>query len=112
MASVGVTAPTESIKPPTIGGNYDLDDAIVAGTSTHGENANPPINCYILAALPIPNTQVLSAHNYGMSLWGRTAKIITRLPDGKKETYFLKVKCGEMIFFTLPPEPFCRFRES
>lgn len=102
MASVGVTAPTESIKPPTIGGNYDLDDAVVAGALIHGEGTGPPTNCDNLVALPIPNTQVIAAHNYGMSLWGRTAKIITQLPDGEKETYFLKVKCGKMIFFTPP----------
>ena len=44
MASVGVTAPTESIKPSTMGDNYDLDDAIVAGTLIHGEVTDPPTN--------------------------------------------------------------------
>ena len=46
-----------------------------------------------------------------MSLWGRTAKIITQLPEGKKETYFLKVKCGEMIFFNLSAKPFNRLHQ-
>lgn len=42
-------------------------------------------------ALPISGTQVVSAHCYGRSLWGKMAKIIARLPDGKIEIYFLKV---------------------
>lgn len=29
---------------------------------------------------------------YGNSLWGRTAKIVGRLPDGKLEVYFHKVR--------------------
>lgn len=103
MASGGVTAPTENISPPTIGGNYDLDDAIVAGQLIWTESADPPINRPLFAALPIPDTQVLSAHCYGGSLWGRTAKIMTQLPDGEKKTYFLKVRYCEMVFFPPPP---------
>lgn len=43
-------------------------------------------------ALPIPGTKVIEARNYGMSLWGQTARIETELPDGKKKFYFLKVR--------------------
>jgi hypothetical protein len=42
-------------------------------------------------ALPIPGSKVLSANEYGMSLWGQTGKILVELPDGVVETYFLKV---------------------
>lgn len=31
MTSGGDTAPTEAIKPPTIGGNYELDESILTG---------------------------------------------------------------------------------
>lgn len=42
-------------------------------------------------AFPIAETEVLSARKYGMSLWGNTATIYTKLPDGAEKTYFLKV---------------------
>lgn len=45
----------------------------------------------MLLALPVPNTTVIAARNYGMSLWGRTAKISTKLSDGEPRNYFLKV---------------------
>ncbi|KAI4122571.1 MAG: hypothetical protein LQ347_006459 [Umbilicaria vellea] len=45
----------------------------------------------VVKALPIPGTTVTTALNYGMSLWGRTAKIICSLPDDNKRNYFLKV---------------------
>ena len=36
-------------------------------------------------------TTVVHALNYGESLWGKTAKVIVRLPDGDMQNYFLKV---------------------
>jgi hypothetical protein len=42
-------------------------------------------------ALPIKGTEVTLAHEYGMSLWGNTAKICARLPSGETKGYFLKV---------------------
>ena len=41
--------------------------------------------------LPVPGTEFVAAFNYGMSLWGRTAKLICRLPTGGRINYFLKV---------------------
>jgi len=41
--------------------------------------------------LPVPGTEVIAAFNYGMSLWGRAAKMICRLPNGERVNYFLKV---------------------
>lgn len=45
----------------------------------------------MLPAFPVPGTTLITANNYGMSLWGRTAKLICHLPDGERISYFLKV---------------------
>ena len=47
-----------------------------------------------LLALPIPDSKVVAAFEYGTSLWGRTAKLICCLPNGERINYFLKV--GEL----------------
>nr|KMM68489.1 hypothetical protein CPAG_04816 [Coccidioides posadasii RMSCC 3488] len=67
----GDQAPAAPVPKPEVRGNFDLDDAVVD-------------------ALPIPGTKVISAYNYGMSLWGQTAKIYTVLPTGERKEYFLK----------------------
>jgi len=46
---------------------------------------------YLRPAFPIPGTQVTDAYNYGESLWGKTAKLVVRLPTGENDNYFLKV---------------------
>jgi len=43
------------------------------------------------SAFPVPGTRVVHAQDYGMSLWGKTAKVIVKLPLGGNESYFLKV---------------------
>jgi hypothetical protein len=43
-------------------------------------------------ALPVPDSALVSARYYGMSLWGQTAKIMVRLPSGKPQIYFMKVR--------------------
>ncbi|KAF1982272.1 hypothetical protein K402DRAFT_397712 [Aulographum hederae CBS 113979] len=74
----GEEAPSEPVPKPVVGGNYDLDDTV-------------------FEALPIDGTTVTSARSYGMSLWGHTAKITARLPDGMKVNYFLKsVSLGDL----------------
>ena len=40
----------------------------------------------------MPGTRVVHAQNYGMSLWGKTAKVIVELPTGEERSYFLKVE--------------------
>ncbi|EEP82520.1 predicted protein [Uncinocarpus reesii 1704] len=67
----GDEAPVSLIPAPLRGGNFALDEAVID-------------------ALPIPGTKVISARKYGMSLWGKTAQICTKLPDGRLEEYFLK----------------------
>ncbi|KAK2787219.1 hypothetical protein FQN52_007308 [Onygenales sp. PD_12] len=67
--------PEEAIKPPRTFGNFPLDEAV-------------------LEKLPIPGTRVISSRAYGMSLWGRCAKIVAELPDGTTKKYFLKVAKG------------------
>ncbi|KAH8586371.1 hypothetical protein B0O99DRAFT_748375 [Bisporella sp. PMI_857] len=67
--------PEEDIEPPSAFGDFPLDEAVIE-------------------SLPIPGTTVLSSHAYGMSLWGKCAKIIAELSDGQMEKYFLKVASG------------------
>lgn len=38
-----------------------------------------------------PNHKVIAVFPYGSSLWGRTARVVVRLPDGSKTNYFLLV---------------------
>ncbi|KAI0868416.1 hypothetical protein GGS24DRAFT_513419 [Hypoxylon argillaceum] len=63
---------SEEIKPPAVGGEFSVDEAV-------------------LAALPITGTKLQAARQYGSSLWGLTAKITAQLPDGTTRSYFLKV---------------------
>ena len=100
------------IPPPKIGGNCTLDENVVKGKSVIPLVECPFqfellssvvgfsmmdstelmfLNSLRCLALPVPGSVVLAARNYGMSLWGRTAKISTELPDGKRKDYFLKV---------------------
>lgn len=45
---------------------------------------------YLEIAFPTPGTNIVHALEYGKSLWGRTAKIMVRLPSGEEKDYFLK----------------------
>lgn len=87
--------PEEPIRPPRTGDKFEIDENVVAGkvpfNIVHTEDLLLNTDTVFVSALPVPGASVVSAHAYGMSLWGRTAKIITRLPDGKSKTYFLKV---------------------
>ncbi|KAI1127542.1 Fructosamine kinase-domain-containing protein [Nemania abortiva] len=67
----GENAPTSSIPRPQLGSSFDLDQAVIN-------------------SLPVPGTIVVSAHRYGVSLWGEAAKIAVELPGGRQENYFLK----------------------
>ncbi|KAI9718674.1 MAG: hypothetical protein M1828_006609 [Chrysothrix sp. TS-e1954] len=64
---------------PNTSGEYDQ----VRGTFTLDDN--------VTEALPIIGTKVLHARKYGQSLWNQIIKIITRLPDGSRQNYLLKV---------------------
>jgi hypothetical protein len=44
-----------------------------------------------ILAFPVLGTEVLHALSYGESLWGKTAKLLVRLPSGEEQQYFLKV---------------------
>ncbi|KAI4676006.1 uncharacterized protein J4E84_009805 [Alternaria hordeiaustralica] len=54
--------PTEPFLPPQASGSYKVDERVVA-----------------------------DAYNYGESLWGKTAKLVVRLPTEENDNYFLKV---------------------
>ena len=43
-------------------------------------------------AFPLSNTKLETAYHYGSSLWGKIAKLVTRLADGTTQNYFLKVR--------------------
>ncbi|WEW55099.1 hypothetical protein PRK78_000527 [Emydomyces testavorans] len=77
----GEQAPAVPVPKPEVRGNFQLDDAVVDGEADYLKHE----------ALPIAGTKVASAYNYGMSLWGQTAKIYTVLPTGERKEYFLKV---------------------
>ncbi|KAF2839197.1 hypothetical protein M501DRAFT_1003750 [Patellaria atrata CBS 101060] len=64
--------PSEPFLPPKAGGSYEVDQSVIA-------------------AFPIPGTEVVRALNYGESLWGKTAKVLVRLPSRETQYYFLKV---------------------
>ncbi|KAL8648353.1 MAG: hypothetical protein Q9226_006029 [Calogaya cf. arnoldii] len=61
-----------TIAPPRLGSGFEVDPTV-------------------LKSLPIPETEIVTAFNYGMSLWGHTAKLVCRLPTGERVNYFLKV---------------------
>jgi protein-ribulosamine 3-kinase len=42
-------------------------------------------------AFPVQGSKLIRVFNYGESLWGKTAKVVVKLPSGEQETYFLKV---------------------
>jgi hypothetical protein len=97
--------PEEAIAPPKTFGNLPLDEAVLESM------ADPSLRYIQLGwadrqieslELPVPGTRVISSQAYGMSLWGRCAKIIAELPDGTTGKYFLKVSCfslREYVFF-------------
>ncbi|KAI9696262.1 MAG: hypothetical protein M1836_005815 [Candelina mexicana] len=64
--------PSDPILPPEPSGNYEVDESVRA--------------CF-----PVRGTRVVHAQNYGISLWGKTAKVVVELPTGEEKNYFLKV---------------------
>ncbi|KAH9907805.1 Fructosamine kinase-domain-containing protein [Xylariomycetidae sp. FL2044] len=73
----GEEAPASSVPKPELGSSFELDSGV-------------------REALPIAGTTVIFARNYGMSLWGQTAKITAQLPNGERKNYFLKtITLGE-----------------
>lgn len=80
--------PSEPILPPQPSGNYDVDENVRAC-----EVGIPNVARTLLmtVAFPVPGTKIVHAQNYGMSLWGKTAKVIVELPSGEEKNYFLKV---------------------
>ncbi|KAL8893831.1 MAG: hypothetical protein Q9192_004879, partial [Flavoplaca navasiana] len=64
--------PSDLIAPPTATGTYQVDENVIK-------------------SFPIEGTTIVQALSYQEPLWGKTAKVIVRLPDGDMENYFLKV---------------------
>ncbi|KAK4238883.1 Fructosamine kinase-domain-containing protein [Achaetomium macrosporum] len=64
--------PTGPLPHPVVQGPFEVDENVVK-------------------AFPVPGSTLVDAVGYGQSLWGNTAKVIARLPDGSLENYFLKV---------------------
>ena len=88
----GLEIPDAPIPKPHLGGTFELDGSVVKGKPTW----RPPFARAVAekrnsTALPVPATEVISAFTYGRSLWGSTAKVICRLPNGSQVNYFLKV---------------------
>ncbi|KAL8816848.1 MAG: hypothetical protein Q9223_004213 [Gallowayella weberi] len=64
--------PSDTIAPPVATGTYQVDQSVIE-------------------SFPVKGTTIVHALNYGESLWGKTAKLIVRMPDDDVQTYFLKV---------------------
>lgn len=80
--------PSEPILPPQPSGKYNVDESVRACRS----NLQNVVSSYsYLSALAMPGSKITHAQNYGMSLWGKTAKMIIELPSGEEKAYFLKV---------------------
>lgn len=88
----GEQAPLQPVPKPILGSGFSLDRDVIDGERP--PEIQNPIYAQSLPnekAFPIPGTKLLLARDYGMSLWGHTARIDTELPGGKKKSYFLKV---------------------
>ena len=88
------------IKPvvsPQPSGRYIVDESVIDCTFSTLLIFVPTLNILLCLAFPIPGTKVIHALNYGESLWGKTAKIVVRLPSGERANYFLKV-CQTDVF--------------
>ena len=88
----GQEVPDHPIPRPKLGGQFELSDSIVKGTLNSSILWLSTLLKVIISALPVAGTEVITALKYGMSLGGRTAKMICRLPDGSRINYFLKVR--------------------
>ncbi|KAK4110824.1 hypothetical protein N656DRAFT_799558 [Canariomyces notabilis] len=65
--------PVDTIPLPTVLSSVEVDENVVK-------------------ALPIPGSKLVDAQKFGESLssWGKTAKLVVKLPDGTLQDYFLK----------------------
>ncbi|KAK3941651.1 Fructosamine kinase-domain-containing protein [Diplogelasinospora grovesii] len=69
----GQAAPKKPIPNPDLGLEFVVDEAVID-------------------AFPVPGSRLVEGRYYGMSLWGRTAKITVELPGGEIVDYFLKAE--------------------
>ena len=82
-----------TIAPPQVGSGFNVDPSVLNGIRNDLVHTQRQLTTIL--GLPVPGTEIVAAFNYGMSLWGRTAKLICRLPTGERINYFLKV--GKLI---------------
>lgn len=87
----GEEIPTEGIPKPQLGRALKLDASVVRGKTSSEIAIVIAAYIHIDLALSSFGAEIVSALNYGMSLWGTTAKIVTRMPDKTTKNYFLKV---------------------
>lgn len=74
--------------PASFDTGLSIDEAVKKGAFERTQTCS--CHAYPITAFPVPETKIVYALNYGKSLWGRTAKIIVRLPDGQEKDYFVK----------------------
>lgn len=93
------STPSDPYPVPEASGTYVVNSSVINGmflqTSSYLDSNLRTYCGNLLLALLIPGTKVLRALHYGESLWGMAAKIITQLPRGATENYFLKVNVAE-----------------
>lgn len=83
--------PTDPIEPPKASGAFELNQAVIDGEYNHLIDRLIHPLTWLSTAFPVKGTKLVSAVNYGRSLFSTTAKIVVELLDGKIEEYFLKV---------------------
>ena len=87
----------ETTKPPSLGNEFEVDEAVRANKlvdASFGMHYIQLLTAIVssgCSAFPLPNTTHVTAYSNGVSLWGKIAKLVTKLEDGQNEYYFLKV---------------------
>lgn len=93
------STPSDPYPVPEASGTYVVNSSVINGMFLQNfSHLDSNLRTYcgnLFLALPITGTKVLRALHYGESLWGMAAKIITQLPGGATENYFLKVNVAE-----------------
>ncbi|KAK4202422.1 Fructosamine kinase-domain-containing protein [Triangularia verruculosa] len=84
--------PSDPILLPITQGGVEVDRNVIKGVPIHDYTPHGKLaDIRLDVALPIPGSTLLHSQQLGESLWGETAKLTVKLPDGTSKDYFLKV---------------------
>jgi hypothetical protein len=86
------STPTDPIQPPLATGSFEVNQTVIDGEQVEFQATFcTAVLQFSFEAFPVKGTTLVHAFNYGVSLWGKTAKVVVQLPTRKKQDYFLKV---------------------